>query len=557
MEETDILLDNIRSFLTDSSKDCITSKGVTHDVLPNTDNIIENDVIETNIQENNVIENNIREYEIPITRGLSGITNFGGTCYMNAALQVLSATTPFLSYVMHHRTKMLDDLEKNIRLKLKTDENIEDVMRNTLAYRLRLVFIRIWNDNWIIQPNKFKQAVDRYMSYFRGGSVQHDAQEFFSSLIDNIHETTKGKGNIGSLLNKKHINLYNRITSNTEKLIEAKKQKNHKKVKRLIELMTGAYSKKPEDYYFVLGYITWKNLLQNGYSVMNDIFSGMIASITKCNNCENYFHMFERQDVLPLHLPDVVDITKDKYHMTELLDLYTSEELLKDNNSYVCSYCGGKQEATKKQLLHDMPNVMVVLFKKYQKYNKQVFKSNVTIEYDHIVDFAPYTTNYYHTHEHKPINYELYAVVKHSGGYGSGHYYAYTKNIINNEWYRYDDTNVYHVNNDEPLNCNGYMLCYRRIVDNPEEMENVSINITGYNSDDTSIDVYEEFRFNLNDDYGEEDNNEEDNNDNNNDYDIDDNNNVGQEKQDEQDKHDKQIEVIDSTNDTINTSSMN
>lgn len=39
-------------------------------------------------------------------------------------------------------------------------------------------------------------------------------------------------------------------------------------------------------------------------------------------------------------------------------------------------------------------------------------------------------------------NYELYGVINHYGSYGAGHYTAYCKNFLEDEWYHYDDTNV-------------------------------------------------------------------------------------------------------------------
>ena len=37
-------------------------------------------------------------------------------------------------------------------------------------------------------------------------------------------------------------------------------------------------------------------------------------------------------------------------------------------------------------------------------------------------------------HLFKDVDYDLYAVSNHMGGMGAGHYTAYAKNLVDNEW---------------------------------------------------------------------------------------------------------------------------
>ena len=45
-------------------------------------------------------------------RGLSGLSNIGNTCYMNSALQCLSASNLFVSFLIKKR--FVSDLKQNI-----------------------------------------------------------------------------------------------------------------------------------------------------------------------------------------------------------------------------------------------------------------------------------------------------------------------------------------------------------------------------------------------------------------------------------------------------------
>ena len=43
----------------------------------------------------------------------------------------------------------------------------------------------------------------------------------------------------------------------------------------------------------------------------------------------------------------------------------------------------------------------------------------------------------------KDVTYDLFSTSNHIGSVNGGHYIAYCKNFINNEWYKFDDKDVY------------------------------------------------------------------------------------------------------------------
>lgn len=59
-------------------------------------------------------------------------------------------------------------------------------------------------------------------------------------------------------------------------------------------------------------------------------------------------------------------------------------------------------------------------------------------------------------------NYDLYGVVNHQGALGGGHYTAYAKNFVDDQWYYYDDERVRVVEETRVVSPSAYLLFYLR-----------------------------------------------------------------------------------------------
>ena len=57
--------------------------------------------------------------------------------------------------------------------------------------------------------------------------------------------------------------------------------------------------------------------------------------------------------------------------------------------------------------------------------------------------------------------YDLFAVANHSGGLQGGHYYAYCKNYLDNNWYKFDDSNVKELEKKDIVSKGAYVLFYK------------------------------------------------------------------------------------------------
>lgn len=423
-----------------------------------------------------IMNNKTKIQERITTRGLSGLHNFGATCYMNAAIQVLSVTKSLLAYMTHPTSGLYEHLEGNIiRKMLEKNEkemkqdpkvealtiiqsDIESKVKKTLAYKLRVTMKYMWANNEKIVPKQLKHYVDKNLTFFKEKYHQHDAHEFLTALIDNIYETTKSPAKRQFKFKGEELIIEEKMKILESSLLKERAAKNHTGIKGVLDEINELCERELKTYLKVRFVMAWDIILEKSYSIINDIFSGTTWTLKKCKKCLKSNHYFERFDSLHLHLPDMLDEKKDKYTLDELMANYTSSEEIIGNNQSYCEYCHEKTDSSKKITIYQQPNTLLILFKKYQHYNGSLIKSNIKIEYDHFFDMKPYLSEY----TEGITKYELYAVIRHSGGLGGGHYYSYCKNPINNLWYRFDDQSVYGVDPSEPLRCNGYVLLYRQ-----------------------------------------------------------------------------------------------
>lgn len=109
-------------------------------------------------------------------RGRVGLRNLGNTCFMNSCLQCLSNTQPLTDYFL----RRLFEPEINRTNPLGT--------KGKLARNYAMFIKAMWCEREsVYSPDLIKSAVSSINPMF-SGYAQHDSQEFFSFLIDGLHE---------------------------------------------------------------------------------------------------------------------------------------------------------------------------------------------------------------------------------------------------------------------------------------------------------------------------------------------------------------------------------
>lgn len=119
-------------------------------------------------------------------RGLSGLINFGNTCYMNSAIQCLSNIEILRDYFLSKN--FVEDLDK------EKDEF-------GIVVQWYKLMNGIWEKNCTISPQSFRREV-RILALKQGmnmnlvGNGQNDVQEFLGFLIDSMHRCQIGRAHV-------------------------------------------------------------------------------------------------------------------------------------------------------------------------------------------------------------------------------------------------------------------------------------------------------------------------------------------------------------------------
>ncbi|XP_065617775.1 ubiquitin carboxyl-terminal hydrolase 8-like, partial [Quercus suber] len=107
--------------------------------------------------------------------GLTGLQNFGNTCFMNSAIQCLVHTPELVDYFLGDYPKEIN-YDNPLGMKGELALAFGDLLRKLWAPGARPV-----------APRMFKSKLANFAPQFSGYN-QHDSQEFLAFLLDGLHE---------------------------------------------------------------------------------------------------------------------------------------------------------------------------------------------------------------------------------------------------------------------------------------------------------------------------------------------------------------------------------
>lgn len=161
------------------------------------------------------------------------------------------------------------------------------------------------------------------------------------------------------------------------------------------------------------------------------------------------------------------------------LDRFTRQERLGSNEKFHCQKCDTRQESIKQMSVRKLPLVLCFHIKRFEHSTTRNTSRKVDryMQFPLCLDMTPYLSSSIvrlrlgnrmlvvgndeemgQRLERPSSQFELFAVVTHSGKLDSGHYVSYLR--LGEQWYKCDDAWVTRVSEDVVRASQGYMLYY-------------------------------------------------------------------------------------------------
>ena len=214
-------------------------------------------------------------------------------------------------------------------------------------------------------------------------------------------------------------------------------------------------------------------------TLVEQIFQGKQRDYVTCGSCGRTSHTDDFFQDLKLEVPPEGAAPPGGTDVAAQLRELLKPEEMRGAEQYECVRCARKCDATKGMKLRSLPPVLTLQLKRFHFDRKTLtrHKVNTTVAFPLTLDMRPFITlDDDADADAAPISYEyeLYAVLVHTGGASFGHYYALIKDLHADEWHEFNDATVRPIKEIELLRAHGdpkagtfggtsaYMLLYRR-----------------------------------------------------------------------------------------------
>lgn len=242
-------------------------------------------------------------------------------------------------------------------------------------------------------------------------------------------------------------------------------------------------------------------------SVISDVFDGSILSLVQCLTCDRVSTTVETFQDLSLPIPGKEDLAKlhsaiyqnvpakpgacgDSHTaqgwlafiveyirrfvvsctpswfwgpvitLEDCLAAFFAADELKGDNMYSCERCKKLRNGVKYCKVLRLPEILCIHLKRFRHEVMYSFKisSHVSFPLEGL-DLRPFLAKECTS---QVTTYDLLSVICHHGTAGSGHYIAYCQNVINGQWYEFDDQYVTEVHETVVQGAEAYVLFYRK-----------------------------------------------------------------------------------------------
>lgn len=344
--------------------------------------------------------------------GLRGLNNLGNTCFMNSVLQALFHAPPLRNY-------FLSDRHNRQSCRRRSSDRL------CLPCDIDVIFSAVFSgDRTPYSPARFLyswwQHSENLASY-----EQQDAHEFFISMLDQIHEKEGKSGN---------------------------QDKDNRDCQ----------------------------------CIAHKAFSGLLRSDVTCTTCgftsTTYDPCVDISLNLDMSFCPSTGMTNKTTKPNEnaiistllgCLDLFTRPEKLGPDQKLYCQNCQERRNSLKQMSIRRLPIVLCLHIKRFEHstIRKMSRKIDQYLQFPFSLDMTPYLSssivrnrfgNRIFTFEGDEsetcTEFEVFAVVTHSGMLESGHYVTYVR--VRNRWYKCDDAWITEVDEGVVRASQCYLMYY-------------------------------------------------------------------------------------------------
>ena len=345
-----------------------------------------------NIKDNNKISSN--EFQNVNIAKFIGLANIGATCYMNATLQNLINTDLLTRFLLNEKNyNLINNDLNNYELCSKYCE----VLYNTCIKN---------NKNNYYEPKNFKEIISRKNPLFEGIQA-NDSKDLINFLLEEMHNELK------LLENNKNNNPFENVVVNQKNPI------------------------------FILNNFK-KVMSETNRSIISKLFYILVESITHCQRCNSNIYNYEVTFYIEFPLENVYNYCCKNNIQTKInnkiiipllqcFNNYLQPSLFTGENQIYCNICKCQNDATYINNFYSFPPILIIILNR-GKGNQ--FDCDVDFPFD--LNLQNYCKNY-----EGNINYKLKGLITHLGTSDmGGHFIAYCRHRITNEWYCYNDAIV-------------------------------------------------------------------------------------------------------------------
>ena len=214
-------------------------------------------------------------------------------------------------------------------------------------------------------------------------------------------------------------------------------------------------------------------------NLITELYEGKLKDYVKCVECNTESARVDVYLDIQLSIKSYIDeYNYNLYDSIEkALSAYIEPEILEGNNKYYCEKCKKLCKAHKGIIFEQFPYILCLQLKRFDFDYKTMMriKLNNKVTFPDRLDIKPYLDE--SVLIQKPdlkTDYELFSIMIHSGSATGGHYYAYVKDFLTDQWYNFNDERVtrldpndiqkaYGVSYSSFSSTTAYMLLYRQI----------------------------------------------------------------------------------------------